>query len=244
MIEFRRHCVAILCCLWVTSPAKTGEPPGPNGLRHEDGSRLLPLGESCYRIPEWNAALFDAAPLPRLREPRRSTDYLLLKFRNTEIASRVQGYELEKTASGRPVEALLIGVRILHPGAQEQRRSNESRMHLDLLYAGPGHESRIVQPIPGSGLYRLFDAPDKTSWMIATRPPDMQRRDTHEGGDLWVAACAHFSWQRTLAGQCKTGVERGGFGMSFSTLEENVLKRGEIADYVIAKLVSWKSPCS
>jgi hypothetical protein len=234
---------AFMCCLLV-APSMSAEPPGPDGLRAADGSRLMPFGGSCYRIPEWNGSGINASPVPLQQEARRDTNHLLLKFENTEIAGRLKGYQLERTSSGRLVEGLVVSVSILSVGSEAQRRSNESRMHLDLLYAGPGYETRLVERIPGARLYRLFDSPDKVAWMIATRAPDMRRRDTHEAGDLWVAACANFRWQNSPTGSCATHIDRGGFRMSFSTLEPNVLIRERLADYVIAKLDGWKSPCT
>lgn len=236
MNRLGRDSFVLLCCLCVTSQVNAAGPLGADSL--------LPLGEFCYRIPELNGRGINASPVPLHEEPRRGTNYLLLRFLNAEIAAQVKEYQLETTASGRAVEALVVGVTVMAEGAQEQRRSNESRMHLDLLYAGPGYESRIVERIPGVNLFRLYHSPDKTSWMIATRAPDMERQDTHEGGDLWVAACTNFSWQKSPSGMCKTSVERGGFSMSLSTREENVLLREQIADYVVGKLQSWKSPCS
>ena len=236
---FRRGVASAL--LFASLLASAGASSDPDGLTLPDRSRLLRLGDSCYRIPEWNGRLINATPFPPLTERRQSTNSLSLRFSSEEVARQVSGFQPAKAVDGKPLDALIVSVYVQTPQEIAQRRSNEERMHLGLLYAEGGYESRVVERIPGTSLYRLYWGPDRKTWMIVTRAPDMVRRNTQAGGNLWIAACSAHEDPRVRS--CETSVDIDQFHLSFNTLEAHVPRREELAKHFAAKLTEWKSRC-
>jgi hypothetical protein len=167
----------------------------------------------------------------------QSTRSLSLQFSNSSIARWVPGYPASGAAPGG---RLLAGFFV--PTAEEHARqkSNKRSMHYDIWYALGDFRERILEPIAGTDLYRIYPLAGGPTWMVVTRVPDVERRDTHLQEDFWLAGC-YMSQEKYRS--CSLDID---VGMMFVTLyvdEADLPKRRELVNHVLQRLKAWQVPC-
>jgi hypothetical protein len=203
-----------------------------------DGTRLVRLAGDCYRIPAWNAMPMDAAPVwPGFggRESERSAS---LRFLSSEVARSVPDYPAARTGAGR---ALLAGIFFPTEEERTQQKANKQRAHHDIWYALGDYQARALEPIPDTALIRVFPLAGGNTWMVVTRPPDTERRDTHLQDDFWIANCHYVGTQR--ARTCSLDVDVGVASISLHVAEAQLPMRHELARYVSKRIESWQVRC-
>jgi hypothetical protein len=206
----------------------------------EDGKRFVPFGEQCYRIPVWNARAINASPMfPGFRK-RESERSMSLWFENSRFASDVAGYQVPKRVDGKRQDAMLVS--LFKPTAEEaaQMSKNKRSMHYDIWYGLRDYTTRKVEPLDDTGFYRMWPLPNGNSWMVVTKVPDEERRDTHLQEDFWIATC-HFAAADQRS--CTTHLEDQGVDIGLHTTESNLPLREKLAAHVVSRLESWEVPC-
>ena len=203
-----------------------------------DDKRPVRLAGVCYRIPEWNAMPMDASPVWPGFGSRESGRSLSLQFSSTEIARRLPGYP----ASGaQPGQKLLAGFFVPTSSERTERSSNERRMHLDIWYALGDFQSRALEPIEGTDLLRIYPLPGGPTWMVVTRAPDVERRDTHLQDEFWIATCSYMGPQQVR--NCSLDVDVGSFDVSLHIAEADLPLRHQLASQAVQSLKAWQVPC-
>jgi len=193
-----------------------------------DGRRLVRLAGDCYRIPDWNA-------IPNAVPGDRS---ITLQFSSTEVARSLPGFLASGSGAGR---RLLAG--IFFPTEQEraQQRLNKQRAHHDIWYALGDYRARALEPISGTALIRVYPLAGGNTWMVVTRAPDTERRDSHLLDDFWIATCNYAGTER--ARTCSLYVDVGAASVSLHIAEAEVQLRQNLARYVVSTLKAWQVPC-
>jgi hypothetical protein len=207
-----------------------------------DGKRGLVFGTKCYRIPEWNARLINASIFFPFHEKRTSTSWLRLQFSQADVAARVAGYQVPLLPGGKPQPDLFVPMHIPTGEGVSPVPRHKAHVHYSKWYGLGRYANRIIEPIPGTGLYRVWPFPGGETWWVVTRLPDAERRDTHLAKDFWIASCAFHDPARR-ANRCSTHAERDGIEFDFSTTEGNLPHRDEIARYFTETLQTWEVPC-
>jgi len=206
----------------------------------QDGKRFLRLGDQCYRIPLWNAALVNASPMfPGYRQ-RDSIQSFTLQFSTEDLRQTIQGYRVPSDVNGKPIAGLITNIFLRTPEDIAQEERNRRKMHVDIWYGLNDYASRTVEHAPELGFYRIFPLPQGNSWMLVSRPPDEQRRDTHLDKSFWIATC---SFMTTGTRSCTTSVEEGALEVTMHTEEANVPLRGLMMNYILDKLQGWRIVC-
>jgi hypothetical protein len=207
-----------------------------------DGKRFLRFGDQCYRIPVWNAALVNASPMwPGFRK-RESERSLSLQFSTEDFEQTIEGYRVPLDVHGQRIEGMVTGLFLRTPEDIRQQDENRKRMHVDIWYGLNDYATRTIEPVPEKGFYRIFPLPNGNSWMLVTRLPDEQRRDTHLDKRFWIATC-HFMTEKRMR-SCTTSVERGALDVTMYTEEANVPLRGLMMNYILRKLETWRVGCT
>lgn len=193
-----------------------------------DGRRPVRLAGDCYRIPEWNA-------IPNAVPGDRS---ITLQLSSTEVARSVPGYR----ASGSGVRPRLLAG-IFFPTEQEraQQRLNKKRAHHDIWYALGDYRARALEPISSTSLSRVYPLAGGNTWMVVTRAPDTERRDSHLQDDFWIATCNYLGTEQ--ARRCSLDVDVGAASVSLHIAEAEVPLRQNLARHVVATLKAWQVPC-
>ena len=208
---------------------------------NDDGKVAVEFGADCYRIPAWNTAPMNGSAVFPFTGSRQSKRSLTLQFSNAEIAARFPEYVVPLMTSGEPLRGSLVSLWI--PTAEEsvQMHANQKDMHHDIWYGLGGYSSRVVEPIPGTGLYRVWPLAQGYSWLVVSRIPDVVRQDTHLADDFWIGGCLRYDDVRKPS--CDAKVERDGMVIEVSMNETFLPRRADIARHVTEKLGGWKVTC-
>jgi hypothetical protein len=206
-----------------------------------EGERTVKLGASCYRIPAWNTALMNGSAVFPFSESRKSTRSLTLQFSTEEIAARLPGYVVPLMTTGKPLRGSLVSLWIPTAAELAQVHANTKSMHHDIWYGLGEYSSRVVEPIPGTGLFRVWPLAHGYSWLVVSKRPDVVRKDTHLADDFWVGGCLRYDDGRKP--KCDAKIERDGMLIEVSMNEKFLPRRAELAQYVTEKLDAWKVTC-
>jgi hypothetical protein len=209
-----------------------------------DGKVGLEFNDRCYRIPKWNARLINASAGFPFSESRKSTRSLRLRFFNAEIHERITGYELPLMYSGQPLEGELVSFYAPSPDELAQIRRNEvlkQQEFFSLWYAEGDWTQRTIEPASVPGLFRVSFFPNGNSWMVVTRKPDMQARDSHLAKEFWISSC--YVMEGTPRTTCLLKLEQDGIFMDARTPESNLPYREQLGRFFLEKLDSWKVAC-
>jgi hypothetical protein len=203
-----------------------------------DGKRLIRLAGNCYRIPEWNALPSEGSPVWPGNPRSDHAPSLTLQFSDMEVARAVPGY---RAASAGLNRRLLVGLFV--PTAQDsaQRTINKKRAHYDIWYGLGDYSARTLEPVPDTGLIRVYPLAGGDSWMVVTRVPDTERRDSHLRGDFWIATCSYLGAER--ARTCSADIDVGPFVVSLNIAEAELQRRQQIAEYAVQAFNSWRVVC-
>ena len=211
------------------------------GRSAADGEPTVKFGAGCYRIPAWNASFLNGSAVFPFSESRKSTRSLRLQFSTAEIAARLPGYVVPLMTSGKPLDGSLVSLWIPTAADLAQMHANKRVMHQDMWYGQGEYSSRIVEPVPKTGLYRVWPIANSYNWLVVSRIPDAVRRDTHLADDFWVGGCIRFDDVRKPS--CDAKIERDGMVIEVSMNEEFLPRRAELGEYVTEKLAGWKVSC-
>ena len=210
------------------------------GSSAAEGERTVKFGASCYRIPAWNAAFLNGSAFFPF-SASRSPNSLRLQFSNAEIATRLAGYVVPLMTTGKPLRGSLVSLWIPTTEQSAQMHANKKIMHHDIWYGLGEYSSRVVEPIPRTGLYRVWPLANGYSWLVVSKVPDAVRQDTHLAEDFWVGGCLRYDDVRKPS--CDAKIERDGMVIEVSMNEEFLPRRAELAQYVTEKLAGWKATC-
>jgi hypothetical protein len=199
---------------------------------------LVRFADACYRIPLWNAQPV-RAPSFWDRVLKRPTRSISLVFSHSELAERIEGYVPSNFAN--PQSGLLVGLFAPTPEETATMHANTRSMHHDLWYAAGDYTARTVEPIAGTGYYRVSALPNGNNWMIVTRMPDAEKRDSHLVDGFWIGGCVFLGERRVRS--CTTNVELGRLVLTLHTIEKNLQHRAGMAEHVARKFDEWKVPC-
>ncbi|MBX5460942.1 MAG: hypothetical protein IRZ28_07615 [Steroidobacteraceae bacterium] len=211
-----------------------------DGEQIVDGKVQLSLGERCYRIPLWNAELIHASPFPGISQPV-SNRTLRLQFSTAELEQAIPGFRVPHDVYGRPRKDALVSVFWRTPAEIARDDRNSQNMHYDIWYGLGDYSARVIEPIPGTSFWRIYPIAGGT-WMVVTKRPDEQRRDTHLDKDFWIATCSRMHIQGAES-SCISSVEAGELTGTFYTTEANLSVRNQMMEYVLMKLDEWRAPC-
>lgn len=208
-----------------------------DGEQIVDGKVQLSLGERCYRIPLWNAELIHASPFPGISQPV-SNRTLLLQFSHAELEQAIPRFRVSHNVYGRPMDEM-VSVTWRTPAEIARDDRKHQSMHYDIWYGLGDYSARVIEPIPGTSFWRIYPIAGGT-WMIVTKRPDEQRRDTHLDKDFWIATCSRI---QDVESSCTSSVKVGELTGTFYTMEANLSLRNQMMEYVLMKLGEWRAPC-
>ena len=181
----------------------------------------------------------DAAPVWPGFSKRESERSLSLQFSSADVARSIPGYSASGARAERRLQAGFFS-----PTSQDlaQRDANKKRVHYDIWYALGDYRTRSLEPITGTGLIRVYPLAGGSTWMVVTRAPDTERRDSHLQNDFWIATCSYAGPQHVR--NCSVDTDVGRFSVSLNLAEADLPLREKIASYVVETLKTWQVPCA
>ena len=166
-----------------------------------------------------------------------------LVFPQSEISQAIDGYVIPKIHAGNTAKNLIVGVVLLDETERTAYRYAGKNGNQDLWNRRHGYANRWTEQAGASGLYRVhpFEA-FVSSWSVVTHNIDSpSEMNPAELPNFYIGECSML--EGIDASRCITTVvldDPAYLGVRLHISEENLPLRTAIADYIRARLESWR----